>query len=202
MLISMLFHLFRPQASLLAVDRSRLVLRSEKPLPKGPVRVRMAVGHPDGRVRTLRKTVEVESVRKLQDGGYACVGRCRELSAADCPVDKEGIQGIRRGARYACGIRAFSPQLPGFQGIVLDFGTVGARLKTVGGLDEGTRLNLFLEPNLADLPRIEVTVRVAWCRRIDGSHQMGLEFEALPWRAREQVERFAACLAERQRFEL
>ncbi len=184
-----MFGLFGPE-KVEYIDLSEAVLtyRSRKKKHKIGSAVKIGLMVPvDGNVQTLKLEVVVESFRALPDATSLVIGH-----VVAQPAELEGLGDLmsnvprpdlgrlaRRSERIPIGVRMLSQQLPGFRAVSVDLSLHGAQIQCDGPMDPGTYLNVTLELEMPDLPKLTLQALVIWSRAEEErrkSHRAGLEF--------------------------
>lgn len=184
-----MFGLFGPE-KVEYVDLSEAVLtyRSRKKKHKIGSAVKIGLLIPmDGAVQTLKLEVVIDSFRALPDATSLVIGHVLAQ-----PDELDGLGGLlsnvprpdlgrlaRRSERLAIGIRMLSQQLPGFRAVTVDLSLHGAQIQCEGLLEVGTYMNVTLELEMPDMPKLSLQALVVWARAEEErrkAYRAGLEF--------------------------
>lgn len=140
-----------------------------------------------GATQTVNLEVVLDSFRPLPDGTTLVVShlvaQLQEVEAL-----KNLLSGVprpdlgrlaRRSERVPVGIRLLSQQLPGFRAVSIDLSLHGAQIQCEGLLELNTYLNITLELEMPDLPKLTLQALVVWSRMEEErrkAYRAGLEF--------------------------
>ncbi len=184
-----MFGLFGPE-KVEYIDLSEAVLtyRSRKKKHKVGSVVKIGLLVPlDGAVQTLKLEIVLDSFRPLPDGTTLVIGHIvaqpAELAGlADlmATVPRPDLGRLaRRSERIPIGIRMLSQQLPGFRAVTVDLSLHGAQIQCEGMLELNSYLNVTLELEMPDLPKLGLQALVVWSRAEEErrkAYRAGLEF--------------------------
>lgn len=186
---SIVFGLFGPE-KVEYIDLSEAVLtyRSRKKKHKVGTLIKVGLQVPlEGAVQTLKLEVVLDSFRPLPDGSTLVIGHVvaqpEELSSlADlmANVPKPDLGRLaRRSERIPIGIRMLSQQIPGYRAVTVDLSLHGAQIQCEGMLEVNSYMNVTLELEQPDLPKLGLQALVVWVRADEErrkSYRAGLEF--------------------------
>lgn len=89
-------------------------------------------------------------------------------------------QELRRQARAEKRLRARSPDLPGFQGTVMDLSMGGLGMLVDAPMERGRRIQFEIDFEEQRSMRLELCGRICWCRPEPGAaYRVGIQFEEL-----------------------
>jgi hypothetical protein len=183
------FGLFGPEkVEFIDLAEAVLTYRSRKKKHKIGSAVKIGLPVPlDGNITTVKVEVVIDSFRPLPDATSLVVGHVvaepKELMTikdlmANVPRPDLGRL-ARRSERIPIGVRMLSQQLPGFRAISVDLSLHGAQIKCEGLLPVNTYMNVALELEMPDLPKLSLQALVIWARAEEDSRKAfraGLEF--------------------------
>lgn len=184
-----MFGIFGPE-KVEYIDLSEAVLsyRSRKKKQKIGSAVKIGLLVPvEGSVKTLKLEVVIDSFRPLPDGSSLVIGHVlahpNELAGLNdlmANVPKPDLGRLaRRSERVPVSVRMLSQQLPGFRAVSVDLSLHGAQIQCEGLLEAGTYMNVSLELEMPDLPKLTLQAQVVWSRAEEDrrkSYRAGLEF--------------------------
>lgn len=184
-----MFGLFGPEkVDFLDLHEAVLTYRSKKKKHRLGDVVKISLQVPlEGQMTSLKMEVVVDSARQLPDKSFLVVGTIL--------ADHETLSGLvtildtvprpdlgrlaRRSERIPIGIRVLSQQLPGFRAVTTDLSMHGAQIQCEALLELNTYMNLTLELELADLPKLTLQGIVVWSRAEEErrkAFRSGIEF--------------------------
>lgn len=184
-----MFGIFGPE-KVEYIDLSEAVLsyRSRKKKHKIGSAVKIGLLVPvEGSVQTLKLEVVLDSFRPLPDGSTLVIAHVvahpNELAGLNdlmSNVPKPDLGRLaRRSERVLVSVRMLSQQLPGFRAVTVDLSLHGAQIQCEGLLETGTYMNVSLELEMPDLPKLTLQALVVWSRAEEErrkSYRAGLEF--------------------------
>lgn len=184
-----MFGLFGPEkVEFIDLSDSVLTYRSKKKKQKIGHAINIGLLVPvDGVLQTLKLEVVVDSFRPLPDNSNLVVSHVvatpQELEGfaalmADVPRPDLGRL-ARRSERIPISIRMLSQQLPGFRAVTVDLSLHGAQIQSEGLLEVSTYMNVTLELEMPDLPKLSLQALVVWSRAEEErrkAYRAGLEF--------------------------
>lgn len=184
-----MFGFFGPEkVEFIDLVESVLTYRSRKKTHKIGSAVKIGLQVPvDGALQTLKLEVVIDSFRLLPDATSLVishvVARPDELLGlaelmAHVPRPDLGRL-ARRSERLPVGVRVLSQQLPGFRAVTADLSLHGAQILCEGLLQPNTYLNVTLELEMPDLPKLSLQALVVWSRADEErrkAFRAGLEF--------------------------
>lgn len=101
-------------------------------------------------------------------------------------------QELRAKPRVEKRLRATSPQLPGFQGTVVDLSESGLGMLVSAPVERGRFLDFDIDFEEQGKGRLALRGKVCWCRQEDSGHRIGIEFQTLTqrqaWELRERMQ--------------
>lgn len=102
-------------------------------------------------------------------------------------------QELRLKPRVEKRLRATSPILPGFHGIVVDLSETGLGMLISSPLERGRVFDFDIDFEEQGMGRMSLTGKVCWCRpEAGGGHRIGVEFQTLSrrqaWELREMMQ--------------
>jgi hypothetical protein len=183
------FGLFGPE-KVEYIDLSEAVLtyRSRKKKHKIGSAVKIGLLVPvDGAMQTLKLEVVIDSFRPLPDATSLVIGHVvaqpHELVGlgdlmSNVPRPDLGRL-ARRSERVGVSVRLLSQQLPGFRAVSVDLSLHGAQIQCEGLLEVNTYMNVTLELEMPDLPKLSLQALVIWARAEEErrkAYRAGLEF--------------------------
>ena len=184
-----MFGIFGPE-KVEYVDLSEAVLsyRSRKKKHRIGTAVKIGLLVPlEGSMQTLKLEVVIDSFRLLPDGTSLVIGHVvahpNELAGLTdlmSNVPKPDLGRLaRRSERIPVSVRMLSQQLPGFRAVSIDLSLHGAQIQCEGALELGTYMNVSLELEMPDLPKLTLQALVVWSRAEEErrkAYRAGLEF--------------------------
>lgn len=184
-----MFGLFGPE-KVEYIDLSEAVLtyRSRKKKHKVGYAVKIGLLVPlDGAMQTLKLEVVIDSYRPLPDATTLVIGHVvaqpdelADLGKVMADVPRPDLGRLaRRSERIPIGVRMLSQQLPGFRAVTVDLSLHGAQIQCEGMLELNTYLNVTLELEMPDIPKLTLQALVIWSRAEEErrkAYRAGLEF--------------------------
>lgn len=184
-----MFGLFGPE-KVEFVDLSEAVLtyRSRKKKHKIGTAVKIGLQVPvDGTPQTVKLEVVIDSFRALPDATSLVIGHVvaepdalSGLGDLMANVPRPDLGRLaRRSERIPIGVRLLSQQLPGFRAVSVDLSLHGVQIQCEGLLEPNTYMNITLELEMPDLPKLSLQALVIWSRPVEDrrkAYRAGLEF--------------------------
>ncbi len=141
----------------------------------------------EGQMTSLPLEVVIDSARQLPDKSFLVIGtilanheQLSQYMTIFETVPRPDIGRLaRRSERIPIGIRVLSQQLPGFRAVTTDLSLHGAQIQCEALLELNIYLNLTLELEMPDLPKLTLQGLVVWARAEEErrkAFRAGIEF--------------------------
>ncbi len=184
-----MFGFFGPEkVEFIDLSGSVLTYRSTKKKPKVGTASKIGLDVPiDGKLELVKLEVIVDSFRPLPDGSSLLIAHIvadsenlarRTALMANVPRPDLGRL-ARRSERLPVSVRVLSEQLPGFRAVTVDLSLHGAQIQCEGLLEVNTYMNVTLELEMTEMPRLSLQALVVWSRAEEERRKAfrgGLEF--------------------------
>ncbi len=197
------------------IEGRSLTFKSERGYKlKAQPSIEIDIPIPSGGSQRFKLPVTIRQVREVTKNQFVCTGevpgaaqsieQLRQLLIGLDPTqqiltDNDDFANMRRQPRYPWSLRILSKDLPGYQGVSIDFNKLGVKLAAEGQAEIGETLGLVLELETARTREVLCQGVVRWCKEAGRRrYEVGVEFCDLDPEVARELEEFERFLEARQ----